>query len=97
MPVDLTGIAEFGFRQVEAGDLADAGLSALADLAAREDYEGCQLLSCHSAGDGSTEAVVIEVYVELGQAKRENDVREREPVAVVTDPTRPIPTIYPLR
>lgn len=54
-------------------------------------------MSCHRADDGSTEAVVIEVYVELGQAARENDVREREPVAVVTCPMRIMPTVYPLR
>ncbi len=97
MPGDLTGIAGIEFRQVKAGDLADDGLSALANLAARDDYEGCKLLSCHRADDGATEAVVIEVYVELGQAKRENDVREREPVAVLTDPTCAMPTVYPLR
>lgn len=97
MPADLAGLAGIGFREVAAGDLTDDGLSALADLASRDAYGGCRLLSCNRADDGSTEAVVIEVYVELGQAARENDVREREPVAVVTGPTRTMPTVYPLR
>ena len=97
MPADLAGIAGVDFQEVAAGDLTDDGLRALADLASRDAYEGCALVSCHCADDGSTEAVVIKVYVELGQAARVNDVREREIVAVVNDASRTMPSVYPLR
>lgn len=97
MPADLAGITNADFQQVAIGDLTDDGLRALADLASRDAYEGCALVSCHRDDDGSTEVVVIEVYVELGQAARVNDVRERELIAVVTDASRAMPSVYPLR
>ncbi|WP_292294678.1 ThiF family adenylyltransferase [Marivita sp.] len=96
MAADLDGITGATFQDVAADALTDDGLKALADLASRDGYEGCTLVSCHR-DDGETEVVVVEVYVELGQAARVNDVREREAVAVVTDPERAIPSVYPLR
>lgn len=97
MPADLAGITGVNFKEVTTGDLSDDGLRALVDLSSRDAYEGCALVSCHRTDDGSREAVVIQVYVELGQTARVNDVREWEPVAVITDTSRAMPSVYPLR
>jgi integrative and conjugative element protein (TIGR02256 family) len=97
MATDLTGIAGIGFEEVLVTDLANYGLKALRDLASREDYQGCQFVSCHRSEDKETEAVVVEVYVELGQKPRKNDIRERERIAVVTGRTLEMPTVFPLR
>lgn len=97
MPAELAEIHNAGFAEITPDHLTDDGLRALADLASRDAYEGCALVSCHRTDDGAVEAVVIEVYVELGQAARVNDVRELEMVAVVTDARRAMPSVYPLR
>lgn len=97
MTAELVQIHDAGFAETTRDKLTDDGLRALAELALRDAYEGCVLVGCHNTEDGSVEAVVIEVYVELGQADRINDVRKQEMVAVVTDHDRAMPSVYPLR
>lgn len=97
MTAELKELVNLTFAECGQDALVDDGLAALADLASRDDYEGCELLSCHRTEDGATEVLVIEVFVEMGQANAVNDVREREPVAILTGPTHTIPSVYPLR
>lgn len=97
MTAELAQIRDAVFAETTTDQLTDDGQRALADLASRIDYEGCGLVGCHRTEDGMIEAVVIEIYVELGQADRVNDVRERETVVVVNDVNRAMPLVYPLR
>lgn len=97
MSAELTGLTGAEFDRVSRGDLTDDGLVALVDLAERDDYEGCRLLSCHRTSDGTAEAVLVEVYIELGQAELINDIGEREPVAVLSSEGRGLPSVYPMR
>ena len=97
MAIDLFELLGVALVEVATGDLDDEGLRALADLAAKDAYEGCSLIACHRAAEGGTETVIVEIYVELGQAERVNDVREKEPVAIVASPSREVPSVYPLR
>jgi hypothetical protein len=97
MTAKLEELVNLTFAECDPDALTDDGLAALAGLASRDDYEGCALLSCHRTDDEATEVLVIDVFVELGQADAVNDVREREPVAILTGPTHTIPAVYPLR
>jgi integrative and conjugative element protein (TIGR02256 family) len=91
---DVCGVA---VRRVDANELTDPGMRSLAALASHEGYEGCRLESCHSGANGAVEAVLVEVYVELGQAPTENDIREREAILVVAERERAMPSVYPVR
>lgn len=97
MTADLTEVAGIAFQECQPADLTDDGLLALVALSSRADYEGCRFVSCHRAADGLSELVLIEVYVELGQAERANDIREHEVVAVLAGQGHTIPSVYPVR
>lgn len=97
MSAELIGLTGAEFHRISSRDLTDEGLVALVDLAERHDYEGCRLLSCHRTSDGTAEAVLVEVYIELGQAELVNNIGEREPVAVLSSAGRGLPSVYPMR
>jgi integrative and conjugative element protein (TIGR02256 family) len=97
MATDLSELTGASFREIASDDLSDDGLRALVELASLESYEGCSLVSCYRSADDPAEAVVVQVYIELGQAECLNDVREWEPVAMVMGGHRTMPSVFPIR
>jgi hypothetical protein len=97
MTIDLESLFGKPLVAVDREALVDPGLKALVELASREDYDGCEYVACYRSDDGTLQAVVVSVYVELGQKIRTNDVREWEPVLIALDGSALIPSVYPIR
>lgn len=78
-------------------DIRNPLLRALARQASRADYTGADVLGARCSEDRETEALLLEVRVELGQAERRNDIQLVEPVAIVSATGSVAPQVYPLR
>lgn len=82
---------------VSVHELATSRARSAAERLAAPSYPAGALIECRRSADGQREAVIADVYVELGQRALTNDIRTKEPVALIVGPDDGLPSVWSLR